>query len=1100
MRIPVLVWWAWVLYLFAGAYPVCSQELNYRPYEYFVRFENLSVNEGLSQSTGRDILYGTRGFIWIATQDGLNQYNGQGFKLYNKTSGDDNSLTDNFILSLEEDGQGNIWIGTNGSGVDQFNPELLKFVNYRYNENDSLSLSNDLVNDIFEDSQGHLWFGTNHGLNLFSRLTRKFTRYFFDTLSPGASFINCVYEDSRGHLWIGTNGGGLLEFDRDQEKVVRQLTYDSDQNSIGGNVINSVLEDSKGHLWIAGLGCSLTKWDVENDQFTIYENDPEVPGSISSNSIYSLYESHFEKPVLWIGTARDGLSRYIPETNSFVNYRNDPSDPFSLCNDVVFSLESSDDGTMWVGTGGGGISKFSLRRNKFHTFRNPEGRPSNFIWSLMEYDADHTLIGTQNSGLYLFDRRNQHFESWLFDKEHPKESRSYDVYTLYMDHEDAIWIGSSDVGIFRINEKKNIYERYGHISDDSNSLASNWVRSICQVSDSIIWLGTSNGLNRFNTITKRFRSYKPIPGDTNSLSYPVIQGLLMDQQGYLWVGTYGGGLNRLDPQKGKFRQYIHSPGKQGSISNNRIRTIFEDKDGEIWIGTDHGLNHYNREKDNFSAITMEDGLANNVIYSILPDKHGNFWMSTNHGISVYNLYDSTIINYDVQDGLQSNEFNTGAYYLSEQGEMYFGGISGFNIFHPDSIQQNTFIPPVKITNLYLFNEPLKPGENGLISRCISTLSQIRLEHDQNFISLEFASFNYINSEKNQYRYKMEGMDEDWVYAGNRGYASYPDMKPGDYVFRVIGSNNDGVWNEIGDELKITIIPPWWQSTLAYILYGFTLVLFVFAYIRLRTQKLSRDKSMLEEQVRLRTSEIANQKEEIESQRDSLEEMNASKDKLFTIIGHDLKNPLTTLLSVSHTLKENLGNLSPVELKKAIQSVDHSAQNLFRLLDNLLEWTKSQTGRTPKVPRRFYLNDVIRENILYLSSSAKKKEIIVEYEIDESQLVFADKNMISTVVRNLLANAIKFTHRGGLVKVCCQKSDSKLLVKVIDNGIGISEENKIRLFKMDTSATSRGTENEKGSGLGLLICKDFVEKNGGTIWAEKNDDKGSTFYFTVPVSN
>lgn len=1086
--------------LLSVSFPLCGQENRLKSYDHFIRFENLSVNEGLSQSTGRDILQDSRGFMWIATQDGLNKYDGRKFTIYNNQSGDTNSLSDNFILSLHEDKEGNLWIGTNGSGIDRFNPELETFTHFRHQPSDTRSLSNDYINAIYEDSRGMLWFATYHGLNCLNPVTQEFTLYYMDSLSHQASHILCMLEDSRGQFWLGTNGGGLLQFDRQTGRILRQIVNHQGYQPIGGNTISCMLEDHLGNLWFGGAGCSLTRWNIQTDEIKVFHHDPADPSTISGNALYALYESQIGEPILWVGTVRNGLSRYMPKSQSFLNYSHDPNDPFSLPNNVIFSMESSEDGTMWVGTGGGGISKFSLRKNNFHPFRNPKGRLSNFIWSILEYDENHVLIGTQNSGVYLFDRMSQTFKPFQFARENPEASENFDIYTIYKDRQGAFWIGTYNAGVYQIHPRQNIYNHYDYIENSTNSLNASWVRGMFQESDSIMWIGTTNGLCRLNSHTGKISCYKPVPNDSTSLSHPDVLAILMDRYGYLWVGTYGGGLNRLDLKNQVFRQYLHSPDHPNSISNNRIRVLFEDPQGELWTGTDHGLNHYDRDKDQFTVITMKQGLPNNVIYSILPDKHGNFWMSTNRGICVYNPVDSSVTNYDVMDGLQSNEFNTGAYYLSTKGEMFFGGINGFNIFHPDSIRNNPYKPPVRITEISLYNKPIRPDQEGLLESCIATTDEIHLTYEQNFLSFEFAAFNYIRPEKNEYQYKMKGLDENWVYSGNRGYASYPDMKPGKYTFQVMGSNNDGLWNTAGDQVRLIISPPWWQSTLAFIIYALLGAALIFIYIRMRTYKLSHAKKELEKQVKMRTLEIANQKEEIESQRDSLEELNAAKDKLFAIIGHDLKSPLTSLLSLSHTLNEHLNHLTKEELKRAIANVDQSAQNLFKLLDNLLEWTKSQSGKSPILPRPFYLIDVIRENILYLSDTAQKKDITLNHNLDESILVYADKNMISTVIRNLISNAIKFTQRGGTIEVLSIQKEDEIIVEVKDNGRGMKEEDRDKLFRIDSTTSTKGTEDEKGSGLGLLLCKDFVEKNGGAIWADSQPGKGSTFAFTVPPAS
>ncbi len=427
----------------------------------------------------------------------------------------------------------------------------------------------------------------------------------------------------------------------------------------------------------------------------------------------------------------------------------------------------------------------------------------------------------------------------------------------------------------------------------------------------------------------------------------------------------------------------------------------------------------------------------------------------------------------------------------ESGEMFFGGINGFNIFHPDSIRENVFVPPVLITDFKLFNKTVKIGPDSPLKKSITETTEIFLSHHQNFVSFEFAAFNYINAEKNQYRYMLEGVDPDWVEAGNRRFADYPGLQPGRYTFRVLGSNNDGTWNNQGDAIRLIIRPPWWRSIPAYIMYALFLVFIFFSFTRIRTYRLEQLRKRLEKQVEERTREIARQKEEIEAQRDSLQELNATKDKLFRIIAHDLKNPMTALMSITQSLTMAYHELEESDREEAIHQVDKAAGDLLRLLDNLLQWTTSQTGKMPFNPERFDLSAAASESRSLAEPLARKKKIKLESNIPEGSWVKADRNMISTVFRNLLSNAIKFTPEGGLVKLELKHFSEEdgpncYEVTVSDSGIGIPKDRLDQLFRMDNTWTTRGTANESGTGLGLLLCYDFVIRNHGNLRAESVD--------------
>ena len=1069
-----------------------------------LRFENISVNDGLSQSTGRVIIQDSKGFIWIGTQDGLNKYDGHSFMVYNNDPLDTNSLSDNFIQDITEDGDGILWIAYNAGGMDRFDPDNEIFTHYKNRPGDTTSLSSNFVNHIYHDREGTMWLGTASGAQIFKKSSGSFQRVYLSGIGNPTPFINCFYEDSQNRFWIGTGGYGLVEYDRDARRIVNHYQNDPLSNSLSSNVISSVLEDSYGEFWVGTGNLGLNRLDRETSQVDVFLYDPEDPGSISDNIIFKILETVQEEKILWISTQNGGLNRFDRATETFTSYQNDPNDPFSISNNIIFALTSSTDGTMWIGTGGGGINKFSLRKPKFQHFKYPGNVLANFIWEIFEDQQGRVWLGSQGQGIFYYDRQSHEFQHFLFDPVDPELSKTYNVLSAFYSEDGTLWIATSMNGLFRINEKKGISKNYRFDPQDSTGIISNNLRVVYESSDGTIWTGfNGGGLNRLDKDTEQFTWYTSDPSDSASLNFNVIYSIYEDKDKYIWVGTYGGGLNRLDPSTGNFTGYTHDPTNPQSISNNRIRCMYEDKHGAFWVGTDHGLNKMDRETGHFKTYTTKDGLPNNVIYSILPDNHGNFWLSTNRGLSRFNPEEISFRNYDEEDGLQSNEFNTGAYYLTESGEMLFGGINGFNIFHPDSLRENSFIPPVLITNFKLFNKTVKIGPDSPLKKNITETGEIVLTHRQNFISFEFAAFNYINAEKNQYKYLLEGVDPGWVEAGKRRFADYPGLHPGKYTFRVLGSNNDGTWNTEGDQVRVIIRPPWWRSIPAYIIYGLLLVMIFYGYTRIRTYRLEQLRKTLEHQVRERTREIARQKEEIEAQRDSLQELNATKDRLFRIIAHDLKNPMTALMSITQSLTMAYHELEESDREEAIRQVDKAAGDLLRLLDNLLQWTTSQTGKMPFNPERFDLSVIARESHSLADPLSRKKKISLESNIPEGSWVKADRNMISTVFRNLLSNAIKFTPEGGKVNLelhhfteedgsDCQE------VTVSDTGIGIPKDRLDQLFHMDNTWTTKGTANESGTGLGLLLCYDFVVRNHGTMRAESETGKGSRFIFTLPA--
>jgi len=1066
-----------------------------------IRFENISVNDGLSQSTGRVILQDQKGFIWIGTQDGLNKYDGYSFKVYNNNPLDTNSLADNFINHMWEDRNGILWIGYNGGGLDRFDPSTEVFTHFKNDPDDRSTINNDIVQRIYEDHNGTLWIGTNAGICVKLPSSNAFQRI---PLQPGAEpVITYFYEDSNHQFWIGTGGSGLYLIDRSNGNILKHYQHDSTMNSISSNNISCILEDSYGVFWVGTGGFGLNRLDRKRDEWNVYVNDPLDPNSLSTNNVFQILETEVGEKILWIGTQNGGLNRYVREDDAFISYVNDPNDPFSISNNIVFALTASYDGSLWVGTGGGGLNKVSLRKPKFRHYKYPGNILANFIWKIFEDDQNRIWIGSQGFGLYYFDRETEQYHPFTVDQSNPDGPQNFIVWSALMADDQSLWVGTSVNGLFMINEKQGTWRNYRFNPQDPGSIGSNNIRVVYESSDGTIWAGSNGaGLFQYQSESETFTQYANIPGDTNSLSFNVVFSLHEDHEGNMWIGTYGGGLNKLNPETGNIQRFLHNPFDSTSISNNRIRCIYEDEDGILWVGTDHGLNRLVKETGGFITYTTRNGLPNNVVYSVLPDQKGNFWLSTNRGLSRFNPEEITFRNYDDGDGLQSNEFNTGAYFLSESGEMFFGGINGFNIFHPDSIHDNSYVPPVLITNIKLFNRTLKIGPDSPLHKDITETKEISLSHHQNFITIEFSAFNYVNTEKNQYKYMLEGVDPDWVDAGDRRFADYPGLRYGKYVFKVIGSNNDGTWNLEGDQLKITITPPWWRTPLAYVLYAFILIAIIYAFLRLRTRRLVRLRDTLEQQVAERTRQMALQKEEIEAQRDSLKELNATKDRLFRIIAHDLKNPMTALMSITQSLSMAYMNLDEKDKEEAIRQVNKAAGDLHRLLDNLLQWTTAQTGKMQFKPEPFDLFAIAQENASLISPLAQKKMIALQVDITQGSWVKADLNMISTVFRNLLSNAIKFTPEGGTValkieKVNSDKYDFVYEISVSDSGVGIPKDRLDQLFRMENAWTTKGTANESGTGLGLLLCYDFIHRNNGELTVRSEVGKGSRFMFTLP---
>jgi len=824
-----------------------------------IRFEKISLEDGLSQSTVRVILQDHQGFMWFGTDDGLNKYDGYSFMVYKNDPDDPNTLSDNTVYAIYACRNGDLWVGTRG-GLDRFDRETGTFAHYQHDPTDPRSLSDNKVLVVFEDRQGVLWVGTEGGgLDQLDRATNSFTHYSHDPNDPNTlsdNTVYAIYKDRNGDLWVGTRNG-LDRFDQATGAFTHYRHDPNDPHSLSDNRVRAVFEDRQGALWIGTEGGGLNQLDRSTHTFTHYRHNLDDPGSLSDDVVWAIAQDGTGR--FWVGT-QNGLNLLVLSEaeglnrgqNLFVHYRHDRSDPYSLSCDSVRSIYEDRSGVLWIGTLAGGLNKHNRTADQFTLYQHNPNLPNslndNVVWSIQEDRSGLLWVGTFSGGLNKLDRDSGTFTAYQHDPADPTSLSSNDVRAIYQDHLGILWVGTDYEGLNRFDPQTETFTHYRHDPHDPGSLSDNDVFVIYGDRLGNLWIGTWNGgLNRLDRATGTFARYQHDAGDPFSLSHNCVRAIYEDREGVLWVGTRGG-ISLWDGVNNRFTHYKHDPDNPHSLSDDKVSSFYEDQTGVLWIGTyGGGLNRFDRATQTFTHYTEKDGLANDTVYGILADAEGSLWLSTNRGLSRFDPRTETFRNYDVSDGLQSNEFNAGAFFQSNSGEMFFGGIQGFNAFFPDHIKENPYPPPLVITSFAKFNRvertDLIPGEH------------IQLSYKDNFISFEFAALDYTSPEKNQYAYRLEGFDEDWVIAGTRRYASYTNLRGGDYVFRVKGSNSDGVWNEDGIAIHITVTPPSWETWWFRGIILFVLLASVIGGYRLRIRSTEARRSELESLVKKRTHEL-----------------------------------------------------------------------------------------------------------------------------------------------------------------------------------------------------------------------------------------------------
>lgn len=769
-----------------------------------IDFEQIGITNGLSQNTVCAILQDSKGFLWLGTEDGLNRYDGYTFKVYKNNPDDPRSLSSNWIRSIYEDESGTIWVGTQGGGLNQYDRYREKFVHYIHNPLNPNSLSDDTVWTICGDGLGALWLGTDNGLNRFVPDTKEFTRWLQDPEKTGVSghiVVKTIVLEKPGVLWIGTLGSGLYQFSNG--KLTHYLNEPNKRNNLNNNKIRSIYINPSGVFWV-GTNEGLYKFDKNKGTFINYNKyNHFLSSGIPITSLTGEKNSH----ILSIGTYGAGLYRLDQNTGIITHDQTIPCNPTSLSSNYIQVVYEDNTEIVWVGTDSG-LNKFDKKKQKFvHWGMQPDNTFSlsnKSVWSIYKDRKDIIWVGTEG-GLDCLDRKNNKCSRFQF-KNNSINLGNKKIMSILEDRNGKLWIGTDKDGLYCLDRMKETAVHF-----QPNPLGTR-INAIFETKSGKLWLGTTEGLNKFDPRTQSFTSYKNINGKENSLSHNYVNVIYEDYFNALWIGTKDG-LNLLLPGKETFTHWHADRNNPQGLNNEYISCLCETKPGIFWIGTwGGGLNKFCREKGTIEQYLEKDGLPNNVIYCILSDEHGNLWMSTNKGITKFNPENKSFKNYDVGDGLQSNEFNAGAYYKSKDHEMFFGGIDGFNSFYPEMIIDNPHIPPIVITDFQVFSESDKINAKSRLNQSITETKVIRLCYHDIVFSFDFAALDFSNPQKNKYAYKMEGFDRDWnLRDATRRFATYTNLDHGTYIFRVKGSNNDGVWNDIGTAITIIIIPPFWKT-------------------------------------------------------------------------------------------------------------------------------------------------------------------------------------------------------------------------------------------------------------------------------------------------
>ncbi|MFN3402708.1 MAG: two-component regulator propeller domain-containing protein [Cytophagaceae bacterium] len=1098
-----------------------------------LRFEKITDKKGELSSTSNTILKDFRGFMWFGTQNGLSRYDGYNFINYYHDPNDPNTLNENNIMCLYESADSLLYIGTKSEGFCIFDHRTDKFTRFYHDKNNPNSLINNSILKITGDTIGNIWIATMDGLDMFDVKSKSITHY---QLFPEArkQMVISMDFDNLGNMWVLGLSNKVCKFNPyTKSKSYYTFSYHAIHNTLFYNKGDITYDPYLDKVWIGNKIDGLVYLDPETGKT---EEKNQLNKVVLGYNIISIIIDC--KGDLWMASDGKGIFRVDKHSEKFEHYTHNPQDPQSLSSNGTIYMYESHPGLIWIATYASGLNLVKHKDQNFikvtSAAEKGKGLSQKSVLSLAQTE-DKILIGTDGGGLNILDKKTQQF-TYL----NSSTAKNYPdvVKSILVDRKGNVWCGTYGYGLCKLDPKKWNIEWYNqHSKNTSLKPTRDNVWSLCESRDGRLWMGLiAGGINIYDPATNTFIADA---FENNGLEYARISSvfsLFEDSKGRMWIGTERHGLICYDGIDKKFHSITGGDLTNGNFAGKSVSDIFEDSQGNVWFASRvEGLARLlDFENRTFEKFTTKDGLPSNSIQSILEDDKGNLWISTYKGISSFNVKEKSFLNFDDDDGLQGREFNFNSKLKTNDGKLFFGGANGFNIFHPDSIKLNNSIPPVVFTDVKLFNKSLLPGAeyNGSIylQKSITDTREITFNYFDDVISFEFASLSFHAPSKNKYAYKLEGFDQDWIYeTAERRFATYTNLNPGTYTFRVIGSNNDNIWNTQGAFIQLTVLPPWWMTWWFKTLAISSLISAVFLLIYIRTKSIRLRNKVLEEEVNKKTSalvsvnevlmeknqeitlkneileennaeiyrktsKIIQQQEEILSQNQELEILNKTKDKFFSILAHDLKNPVNALVVLSKLLRKEFDS-NPEEI---IDQIEMSTERLNNLVLNLLDWARSQSGKLKADRLKINLTDLINENIELSQLQLNNKNLSVHSSINESHFILADYNMISAVVRNLLNNNIKFSLNGGEINIYSELiNENKVAVVFEDKGVGMTEEILSGLFRLDNLVSSMGTSNETGTGLGMIICKEFIELNDGEIIVESEESNGTKFKVILP---
>lgn len=1051
-----------------------------------VRFEHFLIGDQLGERGGIGMIYNitqdSEGFMWFAGEHGVSRYDASEFRFYFPDYTNNLTIAGNTSYHILPAKDGHVWFATN-RGLSRYNPNTDNFTNFSFSSQQSSGNSGDTAYSLAYLADGRIAVGTDNGLHVFTPETGQFQliqHQANNINSPSSNQIRTLYMDKQGRLWIGyaRNGISALQINKNRFSFEHFNIFSADERSSLQYQINSIIQTPNGDIWFGSDGAGIGRLTAANAEIKFFQTTAKPPFSLPSNVVRDMAIDHDGQ--LWAALDHGGLAAFDQNTQQFLTIKHHKSDPNSVNSNQLRSVFADANNDLWVGAFPNGINYFDRSKTAFKIWRShPGGLSDDAILQIYKDSLGILWIGTEN-GLNAYDEQTGRFVQYFHEQGNPFSLRSNVVISITEDLVGNMWFGTWSGGLHRFDRETQKFYNYFPEADNPHSLINQHVWALVTDHNGQIWAGHSEngGLSRYRPETDDFEVFRHDPQNQNSLIYPYVWSLMVDSHNKLWVGTLGG-LDIFDPNERQFTHIkadVHDPNK---LSNDDIYSILEHSNGQFWIGTDGGgLNILDPLTKKISRLGAENGLKSLRIASLVEDRDGFVWAATNSGVAQIDPDSLKLKTYHRTDGLAGNNHNRNSLFSDSNGLIYIGSTEGITVFDKSKVQSLQTPPKIVITQLKLFNDVVHHTDiESPLSKSIENTKDITLDYNNTMFSLDFTALSYRSAFKNQFLYRLEGFENRWHMATDSLSATYTNLDPGNYVFRVKGANSSGIWNNEGAMLNIHVTPPIWRTWWAYLLYGITAIYSIYGIVQFQTRRMR--------------FEIAHRKKSMQLDR--------MKDSFLASTSHELKTPLNGIIGISQALAADHWVKQLPEVQSQLNTISASGQRLASLMDDLLDFSKLSNDQLILQFDKVDIYPVIEQCIKILDPQIKPKPLLVHNTIVANRFIaIADKTRIKQIFLHLIENAVKYTN-AGVVEISAETLENNVLIRVKDSGIGIPPEAQDAIFSAFNQLGEADTRSHSGTGIGLAITQKLIKLHRGSIRVTSQVGSGSTFEVTLPAS-